>query len=175
MPGQFVYHWQYVPSVAEREVFDAAVALAHSPGENLPEAAAQFIARHTGADFTLVGHIRDDRQVATAAFLAGSRALPATRYPLAGTPCELVLNQHFCYYPNHVREIFPGDRELQELGLESYLGSLLLSPEGEPLGLVAIMGRQPFSRPGFAEHLILLLSPVLEEALLQNYLNPIPD
>lgn len=91
--------------------------------------------------------------------------LPNFTYQLKGTPCDAVLTQRFCYYPSQVTESFPTDKELQDFNIESYLGSVLLSDQSELLGLIAIMDEKTIENAAFAEHLILILSPAIEEEL----------
>lgn len=65
-------------------------------------------------------------------------------YDLTGTPCENVLGgDQICLYDRDVSAAFPKDTMLQEMGVSSYVGSRLLSPEGKLLGLIAFMSEQP--------------------------------
>ncbi|MFT7245625.1 MAG: signal transduction histidine kinase [Candidatus Azotimanducaceae bacterium] len=65
-------------------------------------------------------------------------------YDLDGTPCENVLGgDQICLYDRDVAVTFPRDALLQEMGVSSYVGSRLLSPEGELLGLIAFMSERP--------------------------------
>lgn len=54
---------------------------------------------------------------------------------------------------------------MKDLEIESYLGSTFLSENNELLGLIALMDTKPLENAAFAEHLILVLSPVIEEEL----------
>lgn len=65
-------------------------------------------------------------------------------YDLDGTPCENVLGgDQICFYDRDVAIAFPRDELLQEMGVSSYVGSRLLSPEGKLLGLLAFMSERP--------------------------------
>jgi PAS domain S-box-containing protein len=60
-------------------------------------------------------------------------------YPLAGTPCENVVNQTMCFYPRGIQKMFPKDHLLIDMGAESYLGTPLFDSSGNPLGLLAVL------------------------------------
>ena len=48
-----------------------------------------------------------------------------------------------CHHPHGVREQFPGDRLLVDLGIESYLGVPLLDGDGRVLGHLAVFDERP--------------------------------
>jgi hypothetical protein len=127
---------------------------------------AAFISEHTKAKYVMIGLLSEDySQIHTCVFLKDEQVLENITYPLEHTPCDSVLTQRFCYYPFSVYENFPLDTELKELNIESYLGSIFLSPESEPMGMIALMDVKPIENAAFAEHLILVLSPAIEEEL----------
>lgn len=167
MEYRFVHHWNYELGEQEHATLEAAISLTTQTrdGNFLHEVGA-FIAEHTGAMYVLIGLLSEDsRYISTCSFLKNKEVLENITYPLQHTPCDSVLTQKFCYYPFSVSENFPEDIELQELNVESYLGSIFLSPESEPMGLIALMDVKPLENPAFAEHLILVLSPAIEEEL----------
>jgi PAS domain S-box-containing protein len=59
-------------------------------------------------------------------------------FDLAGTPCEEVIHSGFCHHPQGVREKFPNDRDLIDLGIESYLGVPLYDTRENVLGHLAV-------------------------------------
>jgi len=75
-------------------------------------------------------------------------------YPLAGTPCETVVNKQLCCYPRGVQQKFPEDRMLAELGAESYVGTPLFDSGGRPLGLMAALFCRPLDEHRTIETLL---------------------
>jgi formate hydrogenlyase transcriptional activator len=63
--------------------------------------------------------------------------------PLAGTPCEGVLNGKFCHHPEKICELFPDDATLREWRVESYSGVPLLDSSGAVVGHLAILSEKP--------------------------------
>lgn len=167
MEYRFIHHWQYEPGMLEHQVLESAIELLEKDRtENFLQEIAAFIAGKTSATYVVIGLlVNDGKQVKTYAFLKNDALLPNYTYDLSSTPCNAVVIQRFCYYPMQVAEQFPDDAELKELGIESYLGSILLDESNEPLGLIALMDEKPLHDPAFAEHLILVLSPAMEEEL----------
>ncbi len=56
-----------------------------------------------------------------------------------------MINLKSCYYPSGIQALFPDDAMLRDLGMESYLGTQLPDPDGNPMGLIAVLRCQPMS------------------------------
>ena len=119
-------------------------------------------ARSTGAVFfqTLVRHLASalsvscafvaefagaPTRVRTLAYWGRGRIQQNLEFELAGTPCEDVVRGGLCHHPQEVRERFPGDRLLVDLGIESYLGVPLLDDEARVLGHLAVFDERPMA------------------------------
>jgi diguanylate cyclase (GGDEF)-like protein/PAS domain S-box-containing protein len=76
-------------------------------------------------------------------------------YNLEATPCENVVGQFTCTYPDKVQELFPEDRMLRNMGVVSYIGAPIFDKERVPLGLVVVLDDKPM-------HDISQVTPVLE-------------
>jgi len=85
-------------------------------------------------------------RIDTLAVFGRGESLGNFSYDLAGTPCERVIAGEECYYPDRIQEMFPGDRMLADLGVESYIGVPLHHRDGTVLGLLAFMHSQPIAR-----------------------------
>ncbi|MBB6610639.1 hypothetical protein H7F15_06295 [Pontibacter sp. Tf4] len=167
MEYRSIHYWQYEPDIQETLILEEAVAFTGRENEaDLLQAIGCFIAKHTGALYTMIALLADDlKQASTVAFITEKTVLPNITYTLKGTPCDEVVTQRFCYYPLNVAQAFPEDKEFEEKKIECYMGSILLSHNNEPLGLVALMHDKPLQNVAFAEHLILVLSPTIEAEL----------
>ncbi len=73
------------------------------------------------------------------------------------TPCGEVVEKKVCCYREGVRHKFKKDLVLQDLMAESYVGTILWSSEGAPIGLIAIIGRKPLANPELAERLLQIV------------------
>ncbi|AKD04022.1 hypothetical protein POKO110462_12910 [Pontibacter korlensis] len=167
MEYRHIQYWQYEPGVEEERILEAALVLSQKPRHDtyLVEL-ANFIAEHVGVKYVMIGQLSADRQhVHTLVYLAGRELLQNYTYSIKGSPCENTLTHKFCYYPYDVAPAFPGDKDLQDLQIESYLGSMLLSEDNEPMGLVVLMDEKKITNAAFAEHLIMVLSPAIEKEI----------
>jgi len=87
------------------------------------------------------------RTVRTIALWVGNKFEENIEYPLAGTPCEKVLDGHIKYYPDRVAHTFPKDLMLGEIGVVSYLGVPLFDPSNNKvIGHLAVLDNEPMKR-----------------------------
>jgi transcriptional regulator with GAF, ATPase, and Fis domain len=66
-------------------------------------------------------------------------------YDTRVTPCMGVLRGEVKHYAAGVQALFPEDRDLADLGAESYLGIPVVDASGEVLGHLAVLGDQPLA------------------------------
>ncbi len=92
-----------------------------------------------GYAFTAECTDASNTEVSTLAYWGKDRFLDNVRFPLRGTPCEKVIGGEICFYPNHTWSLFPEDKPLEILGIESYLGVPICGSSGKILGHIAIM------------------------------------
>ncbi len=111
------------------------------------EAFFRLLARHLctvlKADLACIGELpeRDQLTVRTIAMFDGTRFLEDVEYVLTGTPCrEAVIHGH-CSYPTGVQALFPEDRLLATMGIESYYGVALKGMSNETIGVLSVMRR----------------------------------
>jgi formate hydrogenlyase transcriptional activator len=89
-------------------------------------------------------------RVRTRAFWKGEGFGENFEYDVAGTPCRRVLEGEVGHYGKEVQRLFPDDRDLVELGAESYLGVPVLDPSGLLIGHLVILDDQPILDPSRA-------------------------
>jgi two-component system sensor histidine kinase/response regulator len=77
-------------------------------------------------------------------------------YALKDTPCGHLAGNSVCCFPASVSALFPNDAALQQLNAESYVGATLWSHTGQPIGLIAVIGRAPLKNRTFAESIVEL-------------------
>lgn len=110
------------------------------------------IAQTFGFKYVFVGHAIGPglESVQTDAVWAGGGYHDNFIYKLKGTPCENVLSgNRVCVYAKDVADIFPEDKLLVEMGVESYIGSPILTGKGELSSLIVILDDKPVEAPVF--------------------------
>ncbi len=105
----------------------------------------------------IIGEAKD--RVASVTLYADGRFLDNVEYDLAGTPCWHVVGREMCFYPSGVREAFPEDKLLAEMGIESYLGAPLFDAAGEPLGLICVLHDEVLADPAVAKAVLAVKAP----------------
>ncbi len=94
----------------------------------------------------------DRTKVRTLAFWAGDHFKANFEYAIAGTPCETVLAGELYHCADKVAERFPlHKKDLEDLGVQSYLAIPVTSAGGQVLGHLAVMDTKPME----LEHLDL--------------------
>src|SRR6185312_8472102 len=64
-------------------------------------------------------------------------------YPLAGSPCECVLDNEIVAFSSNIQEMFPAERDaLAQIGAQSYLAIPLCTETGKVCGHLAVIDRK---------------------------------
>jgi signal transduction histidine kinase len=79
-------------------------------------------------------------------------------YTLKDTPCGDVVGKTICCFDKDVRRLFPKDVVLQEMAAESYVGTTLWSSQGQPIGLIAVIGRKALTDTKLAASILQLVA-----------------
>ena len=90
-----------------------------------------------GADHGLIGALADG-EVRTLSFYRQGEKQKNFSFPLDGTPCEAMVREGFKSYPRDLRRLFPKDKDLTEMGVESCVGVSLRDAQQKALGVLNI-------------------------------------
>ncbi|MCR4332438.1 MAG: PAS domain S-box protein, partial [Sulfuricaulis sp.] len=109
-----------------------------------------------GVAFAFVGEVADTScsAIRTVAVNAGGKLADNFVYELPGTPCENVVGKNICSYTQGVQRLFPDDRMLVDMGIESYIGSPLFNSAGKPIGILVLLDNKPLTDPEHAEAIL---------------------
>jgi PAS domain S-box-containing protein len=153
----------FVDITDRKQLEDSYVFLSQSgyqnPGENFFEGLARHLAENLSLDCVCIYRLKGDGRLAnTEAIYHDGELKNNTVYALEGTPCGEVLSQTIRCYPQGVRHLFPQASLLQELQAESYIGATLWSFDGQPIGLITGLSRNPLVNVQQAESILKLVS-----------------
>jgi len=132
---------------------------AASTGEDFFHSCARSLAEVFQVRYVSIAEFVGDRKdrSRTLAFWTGEDFSPNIEYDLAGTPCETVVEVKggICRYERSVRQQFPQDLYLVDLGVESYVAALIQDTQGNSIGHIAILDTQPIESNLDAQESIL--------------------
>ena len=128
-----------------------------NPRESFFHSLARFLAETLKMDYVCIDKLQGDLLSAeTFAIYFDGKFDDNVTYALKDTPCGDVVGKTICCFPNNVRGLFQKDIVLQDMKAESYLGTTLWDSNNQPIGLIAVIGRQPITNPYFAETILKL-------------------
>jgi diguanylate cyclase (GGDEF)-like protein/PAS domain S-box-containing protein len=144
----------------ERLVFEIAQGLAAATGEFFFRSLAERMQQALDGDLAFVGEIdpSDRGRIRTVAVQRRSGPGEGFSYLLSGSPCETVVGQRVCSYPSGVAQLFPSDPALAEHGIEAYVGAPLLNSKNEPMGLIAVLFRDPLKHAELSVNLLRIFA-----------------
>jgi len=147
-------HWELEDAMVEWR-------LNHIDADALLRRIAEGTASATGVDFFrllvqtlgevlgthgawITEYLPNDRALRGLAFWLNGGWVPNYYTLIEGTPCGVVVDEkRLVHYEKGLRSSFPGDGELVELNVESYLGVPLLDSRNEVMGHLAVLDQKP--------------------------------
>lgn len=96
------------------------------------------------SDYLFIARLDEKCEVSnTVCLVSQGQMLDNFQYLLKDTPCENVVKDTTCIYPDDVASKFPNDQLLVDMGIRGYLGSPLHDSHGKVLGLIVALYKRP--------------------------------
>jgi len=140
----------------EAAVGTIADAVSRSVGRGYLQNLANALSRALDLQWVIIG-MADDCEAENIETLAASRngeTVESISYRLQGSPCANVIDQEFCVIPSKAHQLFPNDKTLVELGIESYIGAPLFDADGKSLGILAAFDPNPLEGESIAKSVL---------------------
>ncbi|MGH7243594.1 MAG: sigma 54-interacting transcriptional regulator [Phycisphaerales bacterium] len=119
-------------------------SVASTTGENRFRTMVRCLAQALGVKYSIIAEFLPATASARSlAFWGGEDFFDNVQWELAGTPCERILGGKFSLHSKNLKQEFPLDKPLVELGAESYLGVPLIDQTGAILGHLFVMDTKP--------------------------------
>jgi PAS domain S-box-containing protein len=154
----------YFKNITERKRIEEALRFlarcgATSPGEGFFKELARYLAQLLGMNFVCIDRLEEGWLTArTLAVFRNGRFVDNVSHTLKDTPCADTVGRTICCFPRNASELFPRDAVLQKLQGESYLGTTLWNSQGQPIGLIAAISREPLADTRLAESILELVA-----------------
>ncbi|PZP50947.1 MAG: diguanylate cyclase, partial [Azospira oryzae] len=136
----------------ERRTHEAVLAMARgvsaSTGTEFFEKLTFAMVEALGAHAGFIAELKppDQTTARTLCAVVANQIAPNFDYTLAGTPCEHVDQADVWVVPRDARRRYPQSRSLAEMGIEAYVGTKLLDPSGQPIGLMFVLFQEPLEQ-----------------------------
>ncbi|HEY6368767.1 MAG TPA: sigma 54-interacting transcriptional regulator [Candidatus Binatia bacterium] len=138
----------------EETLRDITAGTADSTGDEFFRSLVKHLAHALEVRYCFVAECTDKtkKRVRMLAFWVGENFGENMEFPLAGTPCESVIQGNVCSYVDRLQVLFPEDEALVALGAQSYAGVPLSNAAGNILGHLVVIDDKPrmFSEQAFS-------------------------
>jgi PAS domain S-box-containing protein len=128
---------------AERALRTLAEGTAAATGDEFFRSLARHTAQALGARYAFVAETLNELESQSLAFWEGADFGQGFTYRLPGTPCQRVAAGHVCSTTSGLREKFPQDLWLQQIGADSYVGVPMRTAQGRTIGHLAVLHTEP--------------------------------
>ena len=127
---------------------------------NFFEALVTFLTKTLGVKYAFIAEVdhSDEPTVTTLALADGQTTLPNINYPLAGSPCENVIQKGACQHSSGIQAKYPDDPMLVDLQVQAYVGVVLPSDSDEAVGHIAIIHTEEMPDTETAKQVLSILS-----------------
>src|SRR2546422_180343 len=113
-------------------------------GDRFFSSLVQHLAVALNVPYAFVTEFAEDRtRFRSLALWARGALAPNFEVPLAGTPCETVLNGQTAHHPRYLQALFPEDKALVDGRAESYCGVPMVDSSGAVIGHFAVVDDKP--------------------------------
>jgi PAS domain S-box-containing protein len=139
-----------------------ALGVSAKTGNAFFQALVEYLSKALGMEFGFICELitPECQSIRTIAGYGDGQALANDQYGIRGTPCEqvVVVGQQLCTYPQQIQQHFPQDSYLEDIQAESYMGLPLIDSNGQILGLISVLSRQPIQDPDFMAHILQIFA-----------------
>ena len=129
----------------EEAIKNIAAGVSAATGDSFFRQLVVYLGKLFDTKYSFIGLIdkTEPLTVNTLALCVDGEIADNISYRLENTPCANVVGKSTCAYPAGVQQTFPKDTLLQQLGVESYIGTPLFDAVGKPLGLIVLLDNKP--------------------------------
>jgi PAS domain S-box-containing protein len=144
----------------EEALRNVALGVSGAKGKNIFRELVRYLTISLGVDCAFVGKLvrKPTERIRTLAAYDHGKFLENIEYELKGTPCEHVVGKQFEYIPTNAPLEFPGDLMLQDMRFDSYAAYPLFDAQGQPLGIIAALARNPLQERSLTEAILKIFS-----------------
>jgi PAS domain S-box-containing protein len=143
----------------EEAVLNISKGVSAVVGEKFFYSLTEHLAKTLNADYAYIAEVIKEvpDSVRTLSLYANSGFIDNIEVDLNGTPCDTV-REKTCSYPSGVQKLFPHAKNMAAMNVEGYVGTPLTASDGEWLGLMAVMYREPVENAASVESMLKIFA-----------------
>ena len=144
----------------EEAIKNIAAGVSSATGEAFFRQLVLYLAKLFDTKYAFIGLLdeKDPQLINTLAVSADGAIADNISYRLEHTPCANVVGKGACAHPSHVQQAFPQDLLLQQMGVESYIGTPLFDSLGKPLGLIVLLDDKPLQHIEWTQEILQIFA-----------------
>lgn len=126
--------------------------------EGFLKESVRSLAQLYGTKFVFIGRLLPgEKSVSTLSVWAGDQFVDNFTYGLADTPCKDVVDMKSAFISENACELYPEDKLLADMGVQSYFGVSMVA-ERKKMGLLVLMDDKPLVVEEWAEPILGLFA-----------------
>ncbi|GEM_PF-1240789 len=159
-----LYLYGFVQDITHKTKMEETQQFLNSAGwanseEDFFQSLCRFLTKTLGMEYVCINVILpDNHEFQTIVNFACNLFVDNMSYKIEGTPCGEALGKSVVCFESDVADLFPDDTYLREINADSYAGATLWSSSGKPLGIIALIGKQPIENVSMVESVLNLVS-----------------
>ncbi|MFZ2302866.1 MAG: PAS domain S-box protein [Gallionella sp.] len=135
-----------VHDITERKKTEAAFRTlagiaAANVGASFFQKASSSLCNLLEADCVIIGKQVGENRMQSLGMQLDGKQIEHFEYELPGAPCDIVTREGYREYPENIRQLFPLDNDLIEMGAESYIGVPTRGNDGKVNGILCAVFR----------------------------------
>jgi len=124
----------------------------------------KILSRFIGSDYCCIAELLPgSKTVRSLVFLKDGEVSENQEVLLKDTPCETLTPEEVCQIPSGVQQQFSKDSRLVQMGIEGYLGAVILVEKGVPIGVLSALYKHPIKAPDEKAQILKVFSKLIEE------------
>ncbi|KMT65564.1 EAL domain-containing protein [Catenovulum maritimum] len=128
----------------------------HSTAEQLAIQMVQNLSRIISSTYVYIA-LKKQNNLETLAVCVNGNITPNISFKLHNTPSEAVFSNRVISFPNHLKQSFSQNDELQKLDVDSYIGAPI-TVDSKVIGVIAAMNSLPFCSVSYLNQVMTIFA-----------------
>ncbi|MDX8407313.1 MAG: PAS domain S-box protein [Mariprofundaceae bacterium] len=142
-----VFHDVSARKQSEQAFGTLVASIVGQSGQVFFDRAVRELASWLQMECVILAALSGENHVRALAMILDGKPVKNFSYHLTGSPCANLAEQDFCVFSESVCTRFPDDKQLRDIGAQSYIGISLRDADGHAIGILCAIGRGKLDPP----------------------------